>query len=188
MSCDENVITKAVRFIEANLKEDIRVSDIAGETSYSESHFTRLFTNLTGETPGAYLRKRRLQKAAREILAGKSILDTAFDFHFGSQEAFTRSFRTHFKITPGFYVKLGADIAANTLNSFKEEEMTKRLENLRWPARWNTHLGCIKGCLDYLKLDVSDAWLFGATGYAFLMNMRDTVVCGSKKAQAWTLS
>lgn len=52
------------------------------------------------------------------------------------------------------------------------------LENLRWTPRWVSHLGCVKGCLDYLGLDVSDAWLFGATGHAFIINVHD-VVCPS---------
>jgi len=54
----------------------------------------------------------------------------------------------------------------------------KELENLRWTARWVSRLGCVKGCLDYLGLDVSDAWLFGATGHAFIINVHD-VVCPS---------
>ena len=54
----------------------------------------------------------------------------------------------------------------------------KKLENLRWVPRWVSHLGCLKGCLDYLGLDVSDAWLFGATGHAFVINMSE-VVCPS---------
>ena len=47
----------------------------------------------------------------------------------------------------------------------------KKLQNCQWASRWVTHLGCIKGCLGYLKRDVSDGWLFGATGHAFLINI-----------------
>jgi hypothetical protein len=54
----------------------------------------------------------------------------------------------------------------------------KKLDNLRWVPRWVSHLGCIKGCLDYLGLGVSDAWLFGATGHAFVINVHE-VVCPS---------
>ncbi len=56
--------------------------------------------------------------------------------------------------------------------------MKKELENLKWTPRWVSYLGCVKGCLDYLGLDVSDAWLFGATGHAFIINVHD-VVCPS---------
>lgn len=48
---------------------------------------------------------------------------------------------------------------------------TKQLEGLRWVPRWASHVGCIKGCLNYLGIDVSDAWLFGATGHAFVLNI-----------------
>ncbi|MHC4520430.1 MAG: hypothetical protein ACYTAS_17725, partial [Planctomycetota bacterium] len=47
----------------------------------------------------------------------------------------------------------------------------KMLEGLRWVPRWASHVGCVKGCLNYLKRDVSDAWLFGATGHAFVLNI-----------------
>ena len=56
--------------------------------------------------------------------------------------------------------------------------MGNKIENLRWKPMWVSHLGCIKGCLEYLDLDVSDAWLFGATGHAFIINIHD-VVCPS---------
>lgn len=45
------------------------------------------------------------------------------------------------------------------------------LKNLRWVPRWASHVGCIKGCLNYLGVNVSDAWLFGATGHAFVLNI-----------------
>lgn len=47
----------------------------------------------------------------------------------------------------------------------------KALDNLRWSPKWVTHLGCIKGCLYYLGLEVSDAWLYGGTGHAFVINI-----------------
>jgi hypothetical protein len=56
--------------------------------------------------------------------------------------------------------------------------MGKMLDGLRWAPRWVSYLGCVKGCLDYLGLNVSDAWLFGATGHAFIINVHD-VVCPS---------
>lgn len=53
-----------------------------------------------------------------------------------------------------------------------------KLEELKWSPKWVSHLGCIKGCVDYLGLDVSDAWLYGATGHAFVINIH-TELCPS---------
>ena len=39
-------------------------------------------------------------------------------------------------------------------------------------------MGCIKGCLDYLKYDISTSWLYGCTGHAFIANIHE-VICPS---------
>jgi len=36
---------------------------------------------------------------------------------------------------------------------------------------WVTHLGCIKGCLEYLGVKISSEWLYGGTGHAFILNI-----------------
>jgi hypothetical protein len=46
-----------------------------------------------------------------------------------------------------------------------------KLEELKWSPKWVSHLGCIKGCVDHLGLNISDAWLYGATGHAFVINV-----------------
>ena len=53
--------------------------------------------------------------------------------------------------------------------------MEKKIENLRWQPKWISHLGCVKGCLDHLGVGVSDAWLFGATGHAFVINIHPEI-------------
>jgi len=47
----------------------------------------------------------------------------------------------------------------------------KALPNLRWSPSWVSHLGCVKGCLDYLGIEINKAWLYGGTGHAFVINM-----------------
>jgi len=47
----------------------------------------------------------------------------------------------------------------------------KKPENLKWSPKWVSHLGCVKGCLDYLGIDMTDAWLYGGTGYAFIIDI-----------------
>ncbi len=36
---------------------------------------------------------------------------------------------------------------------------------------WSSFLGCIAGCSDYLECGYSPDWIWGVTGYAFLMNI-----------------
>jgi hypothetical protein len=46
-----------------------------------------------------------------------------------------------------------------------------RLNGLEWKSFWNSQLGCLKGCSEYLGIEMSDAWLFGGTGAAFILHM-----------------
>ena len=63
----------------------------------------------------------------------------------------------------------------------------RNLENLRWVPHWVSHLGCIKGCLDYLGIDVTDGWLSGGTGHAFVLNVHEDGSCPSGPT-AWNHS
>jgi len=60
----------------------------------------------------------------------------------------------------------------------KKGENMKTLDGLTWRPKWVTHLGCLKGCLDYLKIELTDAWLYGACGHAFVINVHE-VLCPS---------
>jgi CubicO group peptidase (beta-lactamase class C family) len=47
--------------------------------------------------------------------------------------------------------------------------------DLSWHESMMTRVGCLKACLDHLGRRVSEAWVFGATGYAFALNIEDNV-------------
>jgi hypothetical protein len=49
----------------------------------------------------------------------------------------------------------------------------KQLENLEYKGRWVTDMACLKSCLDYLHVDVSHAWLYGAGGHGFALNIHE---------------
>jgi AraC-like DNA-binding protein len=173
----ENVIVQAIRFIETNLKEDIRVVDIATGVSYSEYHFSRVFKEMTGEAPGAYLRKRRLEKAAGEIMAGRNIVEAAIDYGFYSQGTFTRSFKTHFQTTPGTYKLSGLNLHSDTLNKVKETALSrnpvKALNYLNWVpvvrGEGNELSRGLETILNYLGNDADYDTIMGDSGQAFII-------------------
>jgi hypothetical protein len=49
--------------------------------------------------------------------------------------------------------------------------MARELSGLRPERYWTTHLGSVKGCLNYLGRDISQGWLFGGTSHAFVVNV-----------------
>ena len=51
----------------------------------------------------------------------------------------------------------------------------KQLESYRWKPMWNSHIASLKAAADALGVDVSVPWLYGTTGYAFLMNIHEAM-------------
>lgn len=97
-------LKRAITHLESRLAAPTSIEEAAALVGYSRYHFSRLFQAVTGIRPVAYLRKRRLTEAARELAtSSKRILDIALDYQFQSQEAFTRSFKQEFGVSPGFY-------------------------------------------------------------------------------------
>ena len=84
IACAPNIL-RSVDFDERNLNEPVSVSDMAAAAAYSTFHFLRIFKALTGETPGSYLRRRRLAEAAGELVSGRRrIIEIAVECQLAS--------------------------------------------------------------------------------------------------------
>lgn len=97
-------IQTAINYIETNLCEELSLDEIANVVGFSKFYFHRTFQNEIGIPIYDYIRKRRLASAASLLLTTNiSILDIAINFRFESQEAFTRAFKSIYKLPPGRY-------------------------------------------------------------------------------------
>lgn len=102
------VMAQALDFIEAHLREDIAVGDVAAAVSYSVFHFCRTFNQVTHHTPYDYLMRRRLAEAARELLqTDRKIIDLAYAYQFNNPETFSRAFKRVFEMQPNQLRKQG---------------------------------------------------------------------------------
>ena len=94
-------IQSLVNKIEINIAEEIDIVGLASSFKCSPWQFQRLFKSLVGDTIGGYIRGRRLTQAARSLLnSEQGILDIAVAVGFNSHEAFSRSFKSYFELTP----------------------------------------------------------------------------------------
>jgi AraC family transcriptional regulator len=90
-------------WIEDNLDRRLTLERIASHAGLSTYHFSRLFTIYMGRSVMAYVRHLRLIEAAKRIAVEPDLklVELAMDSGFESQEAFTRSFRRTFGVSPG---------------------------------------------------------------------------------------
>ena len=94
-------ISRALDFVEDNLKREITVADMANAAGYSLYHFSRTFNSVVHHTPYDYLMRRRLSESARDLVETDGrIIDIAFDFGFNSPETFSRAFKRMFDVQP----------------------------------------------------------------------------------------
>ncbi|RPI90364.1 MAG: helix-turn-helix domain-containing protein [Chloroflexi bacterium] len=121
-------LMQAVNFMETNLARAITLGEISGAAHMSSYHFLRLFHASIGETPGAYVRKRRLSEAAGLLVStDRRIIEIAFDFRFESQAAFTRAFRRQFRVTPAAMRRSGKLVRPGLFEPLRQADIEHRM-------------------------------------------------------------
>lgn len=97
-------LEKAIRYVEANLENELSLNEVAQHCNYSPYHFSVLFHQYFGETLKSYIKKRRLTLAAEHLKHTEIIiLHIAIKYGYSSQAAFSRAFTDLFGITPHKY-------------------------------------------------------------------------------------
>ena len=102
------ILQKSVDFIEAHLLDNITYVDVANQVNMSPYEFHRTFRFISGITPSAYIRNRRLSLAGQELLyTDIKVIDLAMKYWFDSVDGFTKAFSRFHGITPSA-VKAGS--------------------------------------------------------------------------------
>jgi AraC family transcriptional regulator len=121
-------INRVFDYIDAHLAEPLDIDTLASVAHFSTFHFHRVFKGFAGETLAARVRRRRVEAAARSLLAtpDNSATRVAIDVGFASPEVFTRAFRAHFGVTPTAWRKGGWHVWAqarhDTLSKIHQAE------------------------------------------------------------------
>lgn len=100
------MVRRTIAYIEKNLENKITLDDLANNTYISKYHFHRIFHEATGMGIMEYIRQRRLECAAGQLLeTSGGIADIAMQYQFETQDGFSRAFKKYYGTTPGQYRK-----------------------------------------------------------------------------------
>jgi len=98
---------KVLDYIDENLSRELTLDELSEVSCYSKYHFSRIFTNLMGETVFQYIHRLRLEKAAERVGMEEdvSITAIAYELGFTNCASFSKSFKNHFGLSPSEWRK-----------------------------------------------------------------------------------
>lgn len=97
-------IVRTIRLIEEDDERALPLDLLAEHARLSRFHFQRLFLEVMGESPSAYIRRTRLDRAAIGLLIYPDpVLSIALTVGYASHEAFIRAFHRQFGLVPTQY-------------------------------------------------------------------------------------
>lgn len=143
-----------IEYIEENLTEDIDISAMAKKAKMSIYEFRRVFSFVAGIPISEYIRKRRLSRAASELIKKKlSVTDIAIKYGYDSASSFSRAFKEFQGFPPN-------EISKNRIKMF-------------------TKIGfkfCIRGG-EYIPYSIVSRPPFYICGITETSDINDTVCC-----------
>lgn len=102
-------LRRARDLIDLRYAERLDLDDLAREAGYSRYHFARAFAAAYGETPRAYLTRRRLERAKTLLrTANLTVTEVCFAVGFESLGSFSSLFRRVIGHTPSRYQRTSA--------------------------------------------------------------------------------
>lgn len=129
-------LNNVIEEIEKNLTQEIKYKDLAKIVGTSSYTLQRIFTFLTGITLTEYIRKRRLSKAAEELLSTNiKIIDLSLKYQYDSPISFTNAFKKMHGVSPQTLRKTSTSIKIFPKIEFKPtidtiDELEYRIINL----------------------------------------------------------
>jgi AraC family transcriptional regulator len=113
-------VQEVLRYIHRHIHEPLDRETLASVAGVSIPHFHRVFTAHVGESAISYVRRLRLNRAARKLRMGAvDITEVALTAGYDSHAAFSKVFRQQFGMSPREFRQLGCTAATQLLRKGK---------------------------------------------------------------------
>jgi AraC-like DNA-binding protein len=100
----EQAVVRVVKAMRDNLGEQLTIEDMARTAMFSKFHFSRMFREVTGVSPGRFLSALRLQEAKRLLISTSiSVVDISNKVGYASVGTFSSRFKSTVGVAPITY-------------------------------------------------------------------------------------
>ncbi|MGW1764059.1 helix-turn-helix domain-containing protein [Streptomyces sp. NPDC002073] len=104
----EQAVRRVIGFMHVNLGQDLTIDDMARTAMFSKFHFTRIFRDATGTSPGRFLSALRIQEAKRLLThTDFSVADISSQVGYSSVGTFSSRFKACVGLSPSAYREFG---------------------------------------------------------------------------------
>lgn len=132
-------IRRVIESIQDNIGEQITIDDMARTAMFSKFHFTRLFQQATGVSPGRFLSAVRLQEAKRLLLSTSlSVTEISHMVGYSSVGTFSSRFKSSVGLCPTAYRDLQGLSTKSTLENQRPGPRSAMLQGEFTPAQPDT--------------------------------------------------
>jgi AraC family transcriptional regulator len=109
-------IEDVMRYIREHISEPLDRETLADVAGFSVPHFHRVFTAHVGESAISYVRRLRLERAARKLRMGAvDITEVALAAGYDTHANFSKAFKQQFGLSPSEFRQLGCWAATQLL-------------------------------------------------------------------------
>jgi AraC family transcriptional regulator len=110
------LIEDVMKYIRQHIHEPINRETLAAVAGFSVPHFHRVFTAHVGESAISYVRRLRLERAARKLRMGAvDITEVALAAGYDTHAAFSKAFKQQFGLSPSEFRQLNCWVATQLL-------------------------------------------------------------------------
>lgn len=126
----ESIVEQAIDYMKQHLDRELTTEEIARVVGYSESHFIRLFKEVTGISPRSFLSALRIEEGKKKLLQpNDSLLKVVLSLGFLSIGSFSSRFKQTVGVSPVKFRKTSEKLAKNLmeeqeLNNYEEDTVS----------------------------------------------------------------
>ena len=118
------------QYIREHMDEPLNREVLAAVANFSVPHLHRIFTGCVGENIAAYVRRVRLERAARKLRIGAvDIMEVALAAGYKSHAAFGKAFKQQYGLSPREFRQLDCRTATALLRrvNYHEDQVEQRI-------------------------------------------------------------
>ena len=168
------VYQQIIKYIDARIKEDITIAEIANVMGYSANHIYKIFKVYSPYPVMDYVRRKKLYFAANEMYSGRKLYDIALDYGYETPAGFYKAFKTTFGCSPSAYknkMKEGISMYIDNVKNIKELDAVLAFTKVIYPT-----MNFVREEGKYSRQFWIDEWNKSPT--LMLYAKDDTQICG----------